>query len=153
MQPNLIRHQFNGSGKEPLERWNFTSNLSLRIHFHFAKYSSLLIQCIVYYRKILWPYIVSYYIQPTNLKNAFDIIKCLSLVVHLVRVNLAWGSDCVPPRQLWTTEGGKETTASLSLKPTPILKPLPVVRKPTQVLDNNYLPSALSYPFFSVKRS
>ncbi len=50
MQPNLIHHQFNGLGKEPLERWNFTSILSLgplrRIHFHFAKYSSLLIQCI-----------------------------------------------------------------------------------------------------------
>ncbi len=49
MQPNRIHHQFNGLGKEPLERWNFTSILSLgplrRIHFHFAKYSSLLIQC------------------------------------------------------------------------------------------------------------
>ncbi len=49
MQPNLIRHQFNGLGKEPLERWNFTSILRLgplrRFHFHFAKYSSLLIPC------------------------------------------------------------------------------------------------------------
>ncbi len=49
VQPNLIHQQFNGLGKEPLERWNFTSILSLgplrRIHFHFAKYSSLLIQC------------------------------------------------------------------------------------------------------------
>ncbi len=49
MQPNLIHHRFNGLGKEPLERWNFTSILSLgllrRIHFRFTKYSSLLIQC------------------------------------------------------------------------------------------------------------
>ncbi len=49
IRPNLTCHQFNGLGKEPLERWNFTSILSLgplrRIHFHFAKYSSLLIQC------------------------------------------------------------------------------------------------------------
>ncbi len=49
MQPNRIPHQFNRLGKEPLEWWNFTSILSLgplrRIHFHYAKYSSLLIQC------------------------------------------------------------------------------------------------------------
>ncbi len=50
VQPNLIRPQFKGLEKEPLERWNFTSILSLgplrRIHFHFAKYRSLLIQCV-----------------------------------------------------------------------------------------------------------
>ncbi len=50
MQPNLIRHQFNRLGKDPLEQWKFTSILSLgplrRIHFHFAKYRSLLIQCV-----------------------------------------------------------------------------------------------------------
>ncbi len=49
IRPNLIRHYFNGSEKEPLELWNFTSILSLgplrRIHFLFAKYSSFLIQC------------------------------------------------------------------------------------------------------------
>jgi hypothetical protein len=49
IRPNFIRHHFNGLEKEPLELWNFTSILSLgplrRIHFLFAKYSSLLIQC------------------------------------------------------------------------------------------------------------
>jgi hypothetical protein len=47
--PNLIRHQSNGLAKEPLEQLNFTSILSSgplrRIHFYFAKYTSLLIQC------------------------------------------------------------------------------------------------------------
>jgi hypothetical protein len=56
VQQNTIRHQFNGLGKD--HSGGETSPVILssgplrRIHFHFAKYSSLLIQCRVHRRSV-----------------------------------------------------------------------------------------------------
>jgi hypothetical protein len=64
VQQNIIRHQINGLGKDHSGEETPPSILSSgplrRIHFHLAKYGSLLIQCILYYIKYIYIYIYIY---------------------------------------------------------------------------------------------
>ncbi len=106
MQPNLIRHQFNGFGKEPLEQWKFTSILSLgplrRIHFHFAKYSSLLKQCRTEVNWRIWskvmvastPYLTTHVKTKVSTYIWAEMDLALS---HLWTCPQSWrGTVCVP---------------------------------------------------------